>query len=96
MATARYVATLSANRPYGPGSESDIQLVGYRDSKAGLAISSIFVVAKASNDTINLNDNEALKFLDFPSSVKAVTLESAGKNLKLDFSKTYFNKFHYF
>ena len=48
-----------------------------------------------STYTINLNDGEKLKFLDFPSNVKSVTLESAETNLKLDFSKTYFKKFHY-
>ena len=50
---------------------------------------------KQSTYTINLSDDEGLKFLDFPSSVKAVTLESGETTLKLDFSKTYFNKFHY-
>jgi len=45
--------------------------------------------------TINLKDGEVLKFLDFPGNVKNVTLESAGKKLRLDFSKTYFNKYHY-
>ena len=48
---------------------------------------------KQSTYTINLNDDEALKFLDFPSNVKSVTLESAETTLKLDFSKTYFKKF---
>ena len=50
---------------------------------------------KQSTYVINLEDDEALKFLDFPSNVKAVSLESAETTLNLDFSKTYFKKFHY-
>ena len=50
---------------------------------------------KQSTYAINLNNGEVLKYLDFPGNVKSVTLESAKTSLKLDFSKSYFNKFHY-
>ena len=56
-----------------------------------------FVGLDKNNQTysIDLNEGEKLKFVDFPSSVKKISLESGGHVLNLDFSKIYFNRYHF-
>ena len=56
-----------------------------------------FVGLDKNNQTysIDLNEDEKLKFVDFPSGVKKISLESGGHVLNLDFSKIYFNRYHF-